>query len=131
MENYNDVTLKQENAVLKRLSGEAKKEYYLAVFTSHLVASLRRTRKSLGINQSELAKRTGLKQSYISKIENLEKNPTIETIAKYCYALNFSLEVVEAFEKELTMDISEVPSFNFCRLALIDQNKTNMVRAVF
>lgn len=130
MENFNDVTLKQENAVLKRLSGEAKKEYYLAVFTNHLITSLRRTRKSLGINQIELAKRTGLKQSYISKIENLEKNPTIETIAKYCYALNFSLDVVEAIEKELTRDVPEVPAFNFCRLTSNTHNK-DMVRMAF
>lgn len=127
MENFNDVTLKQENAVLRRLSGKAKKEYYVAVFTSHLISSLRRTRKFLGINQNELAKRTGLKQSYISKIENLEKNPTIETVAKYCFALNYSLDVVEAIEKEITGDVAEVPVFDFCRLELNNQNK-NMVR---
>lgn len=130
MENYNDLTLRQENAVLKRLKGEAKKEYYLAVFTSHLVNSLRKTRKSMGINQNEIAKRTGLKQSYISKIENLEKNPTIETIAKYCYALNFSLEVVEAFEKELILDSQELPTFDFCRFGVFDQMRNDVVRMV-
>lgn len=130
MENYNDLTLRQENAVLKRLKGEAKKEYYLAVFTSHLVNSLRKTRKSMGINQNEIAKRTGLKQSYISKIENLEKNPTIETIAKYCYALNFSLEVVEAFEKELILDSQELPAFDFCRFGVFDQMRNDVVRMV-
>lgn len=131
MGNYNDETLRQKNVVLQRLKGEAKKEYYLAVFTSHLVSSLRKARKSLGINQEEIAKRTGLKQSYISKIENLEKNPTIETIAKYCYALNFSFEVVEAFEKNLALNTTEIPAFDFCRFEDYSTLNNNQVRMVF
>ncbi len=128
MEKHVDETLRQKNVVLQRLDGDAKKEYYLAVFTSHLISSLKKTRKKLGINQDEIAKKTGLKQSYISKIENLEKNPTIETIAKYCYALNFSLEVVEVFEQDLTLEATNIPAFDFCRIEEFNQFNNSSLR---
>lgn len=131
MDNYNELTLKQENAILKRLNGETKKEYYVAVFTSHLISSLREARKSMGINQDEIAKRTGLKQSYISKIENLEKTPTIETIAKYCYALNFSFESLESLINVFLLNKEEIGNLNFCRRVVPEQTNKSVIKAVF
>ena len=44
---------------------------------------LKNSRKKLGLSQAELARKIGIKQSYLSKIENLKfNNVTIKLIKK-------------------------------------------------
>lgn len=80
----------QQLIVLEQLQGDAKKEYYVDFFTNTLMCALKLRRQEENLSQKDIAKLMGVKQSYVSKIENLEKVPTLKTIAKYCYALNFS-----------------------------------------
>ena len=49
---------------------------------------LRETRILNGLSQKELAKITGLCQSYISEMELGTKSPSLKTFEKICNALN-------------------------------------------
>ena len=53
-------------------------------------------RKKRGLSQGNLFDLTGLKESYISKLENGHIKPTVETIAKLAEA--FGLSVSEFLE---------------------------------
>ncbi len=53
--------------------------------------NIRRIRIKKGISQEQLAMRTGVTQSHISRIESGNFNPTLDTIAKIAEALGKSL----------------------------------------
>lgn len=54
--------------------------------------NIRKYRKLKNLSQEQLAKLTGLDQTYISKLENgASKNPTFETIGKIAKALNVTV----------------------------------------
>lgn len=53
--------------------------------------SIRRLRKGKQLDQENLAKQTGITQSYLSQIENDRKDPSMSTLRKICDALNVSL----------------------------------------
>ena len=109
----NQVTFEQEKLLYSKLKGDVKKDYFIDFFVSNLCFALKDRRKELGITQKDIADAMGIKQSYVSKIENYEKVPTIETIAKYCYALNLSLDEVEAFKETIAKASDELPRFSF------------------
>ena len=67
----------------RRLSHE------LIVHTPRIL--LRLLRKRLRMTQKQLAKRVGIPQSYIAKIESGAKNPTLNTLDKIFRALDCSL----------------------------------------
>lgn len=54
---------------------------------------IRQARADLGISQGELAKRAGVSQQQIAKLERPGENPTIGTLAKIAWALDRLLEV--------------------------------------
>lgn len=82
----------QEKLFFDSLQGKDKRDYYIAYFVSELVFALKSIRVEKKLTQKDVASKMGLKQAYVSKIENMEKMPTIETIAKYLFALNYNLE---------------------------------------
>lgn len=53
----------------------------------------RRGRMDAGLSQSEVAKRVGVKQPVIAKLEREDANPTIDTIAKMADALDILLDM--------------------------------------
>ena len=55
--------------------------------------SIRRTRKKCGMSQSELGKKTGLRQGTISLIEKGNPATKLETILIVLSALNLELEI--------------------------------------
>ncbi|MCM8822709.1 MAG: helix-turn-helix transcriptional regulator [Candidatus Omnitrophica bacterium] len=55
-------------------------------------ASVKKVRKSAGITQEELSRKTGLDPSFISHIERGTKKASIETIFKIANALQVPLE---------------------------------------
>jgi len=55
-------------------------------------------RKELGVSQVELAKRTGIKQSQIARIEKLEITPTMKTLSRYAKALGLVIHI--SFEEQ-------------------------------
>lgn len=54
---------------------------------------IRTTRERYGLSQSRLARRTGTRQSAISRLENDEVSPTIETLRLMLNAMGEDLEI--------------------------------------
>ena len=57
------------------------------------ILALYETRTELGITQQELSKRSGIRQSNISRIERGTCSPTIETLSELAYAMGKKLEI--------------------------------------
>ena len=57
----------------------------------HLVVALAKARKAAGYTQAQLAKKMGVKQSLISRWENVNQNHTLETLLQLCNAVNAEL----------------------------------------
>ena len=108
--NYEKI-LKQQLVVFNNLKGDLKRDYFLNVFNSCLINALVYKRKYENISQTDIASLMGVKQSYVSKIESLKKMPTIETIAKYCYALNFGILEIKKMVEEISSCHESIPNF--------------------
>ncbi|NLE13818.1 MAG: helix-turn-helix transcriptional regulator [Clostridiales bacterium] len=59
--------------------------------SSELVAAVTEVRRSIGITQSELAERTGIAQSYISKMENGGAKPSLRTLIRLIDGMDYQL----------------------------------------
>ncbi len=58
-----------------------------------LVVALAKARKTVGYTQAQLAKKMGVKQSLISRWENVNQNHTLETLLRLCNAVNAELVI--------------------------------------
>jgi transcriptional regulator with XRE-family HTH domain len=63
-----------------------------------LATNLRHRRVSAGLSQEELAERTGLSQTWISRLEKGGGNPTMETLSILAKA--FQISVCDLFEEQ-------------------------------
>lgn len=61
---------------------ELKKEYELLEDEYNLVKAIIQLRKDAGLTQAQMAEKTGIDQSNISKLENGKLNPTFEMLEK-------------------------------------------------
>jgi len=52
-----------------------------------LAESLRRLRQEAGLNQTEMAKRLGISQPTLNRLENGSQNTTLKTLNQLCRAL--------------------------------------------
>ncbi|HSX38456.1 MAG TPA: helix-turn-helix domain-containing protein [Chlamydiales bacterium] len=68
---------------------------------------VRSLRKRLRMTQKQLAKRVGIPQSYIAKIESGHKKPTIETLEKIFRGLYCSLTILPIPEKNADQLLEE------------------------
>ncbi len=59
-----------------------------------IIARLRSARKGIGMSQSDLGRRIGKPQSYISKIENCERRIDLVEALTLCNALEITLETI-------------------------------------
>lgn len=59
-----------------------------------LIGDLIQRRKEIGLSQSDLAQRTGIRQQVISRIENKECSPTLKNLNKIANALGCNLKLV-------------------------------------
>lgn len=100
-----EMVKQQQQLIFKELKGKRKQEFFVNYFESEIAFVLRQMRKEKKLTQADIAKRTGLKQGNISKIENLEKTPTLTTVGKYLFALDFSIEECSEF-------VSSISSFS-------------------
>lgn len=64
---------------------------------------IRATRQNKGLTQSELAKRAGVSQPLIARIESNDVDPTIDTLYSVVSALNGSSSEVEQKEVKISM----------------------------
>ena len=60
---------------------------------SAIVAELKAIREQLGVTLTELAERTGMTMSNLSRLENMDgPNPMIETLRRYAHAIGHRIE---------------------------------------
>jgi putative transcriptional regulator len=52
-----------------------------------LAESLRRMREIAGLSQAEMAKRLGISQPTLNRLENASQNATLKTLSQLCRAL--------------------------------------------
>lgn len=72
---------------------EFKKEWDALEPEFSLVQALIDARESSGLTQSELARKTGIAQGDISKIENGNGNPSIKTLKRLAQGMGKSLRI--------------------------------------
>lgn len=58
-----------------------------------LIKKIAEYRKSKGITQKEVAKRSGLTQQMVSRMEKIENSPTLDNFLRYVLALGLELSV--------------------------------------
>jgi len=63
-------------------------------FEVSLIGKIIEARESRGITQEQLAKMTGLKQSAIARLENMNVTPKIDTLFKILKPLGYKLSIV-------------------------------------
>jgi transcriptional regulator with XRE-family HTH domain len=67
-------------------------------------STIKKLRKRKGIQQNELAERSGISQTYLSQIENGSRSATLETLEKVCKALDIPLSIISF----LSLDVNSV-----------------------
>ena len=72
---------------------EFKKEYDALEPEFAIIQALIDARKNSGITQKELSQRTGITQAVISKLENGNANPSVNTLKKLAKGLNMRLKI--------------------------------------
>ncbi len=72
---------------------EFKKEWDALEVEFSLIQALIDARESAGLTQSELAKKTGIAQGDISKIENGNGNPSIKTLKRLAKGMGKTLRI--------------------------------------
>ena len=89
--NDEEKLIKQELLMYESFNEEQKRTYFVGLFIGEIVSSLIEKRKKHHLTQKQLAETMHVKQSYISRIENLKKIPTLETVGRYLYNYHFLL----------------------------------------
>jgi transcriptional regulator with XRE-family HTH domain len=64
-----------------------------------IAANVRRLRKSQGLTQAGLAERSGLCQSWVSRLERRAENPSIATLTRL--AIGLQVEVQDLLDVQL------------------------------
>lgn len=65
------------------------------ILNINLIKSLVEFRESTGITQKEVAERSGLSQQMVSRMENVDYSPTLESFLKYMLALGGEVKIEE------------------------------------
>ncbi len=72
---------------------EFRKEYEAIQPELDVIRAIVDARASLNLTQSDLAKRTGINQADISKLENGTRNPTVKLLKKLADGMNMDLKI--------------------------------------
>lgn len=96
--------IEQEQMMYDSFNDDEKRNYFIGLFIGEIVSKLVEKRKKYHLTQQQIARAMNVKQSYISKIENLNKIPTIQTVAKYLFAITSCVDEALEFTK-MMLDI--------------------------
>lgn len=87
MTKFNDYLAKQlENPAFKKEFNELEPEFAI-------IKAIAEARQNAGLTQEELSARTGIAQSDISKLENGNANPSLETLKRLADGMDMTLKV--------------------------------------
>lgn len=70
---------------------------------AHMVADIVRRRKMLGWTQEEVAKKAGLTQAQVERLENSSQIPRVDTLIKVAVALGLKIKLNEVEEESATV----------------------------
>lgn len=87
MTNYDELFQQQ------MLNDEVKAEYEALAPQYEIIRAIIKARTEQNITQAELARRTGVKQSNISRLESGCYNPSVEFLAKIASGLGMRLHI--------------------------------------
>lgn len=96
--------IEQEQMMYDSFNDDEKRNYFIGLFIGEIVSKLVEKRKKYHLTQQQIANAMNVKQSYISKIENLNKIPTIQTVGKYLFAITSCVDEALEFTK-MMLDI--------------------------
>jgi ribosome-binding protein aMBF1 (putative translation factor) len=63
-------------------------------FEISLIGKMVEAREEKGLSQRELAKRSGVKQPAIARLESMKATPQIDTLFKVLHPLGYTIEIV-------------------------------------
>lgn len=78
---------------LKQLNEEERHNIEEIEEMSNIISSIINRRQELGVTQRELAKRCGIPQSSVARIETLKTTPKLDTLLKIMQALNLRFKI--------------------------------------
>ncbi|ABN52691.1 MAG TPA: XRE family transcriptional regulator [Hungateiclostridium thermocellum] len=90
---FKKVNVKDE--INKRLENDAelKKAYDCAQLEYEVLKQLVKMRKEMGFSQSDVAKKSGLTQQMVSRIETVGNSPTLRNFIKYVDSLGLEIKL--------------------------------------
>lgn len=65
----------------------------LYMIEENIINTIILTRKKKGLTQSDVATKTGLKQSAVARVENMAHSPRLDTLIKILYVLGLKIEI--------------------------------------
>lgn len=85
-----------------------KKEIEIADKIANIISKLVIARNDMNLTQEELAKKCGLKQSAIARMENLKVFPRIDTIIRVAKYLNVDIDVIEERTNKYIIEFKDI-----------------------
>jgi predicted transcriptional regulator len=85
----------------KRLKNdiELKKAYNEALHEYEIIKQLVKIRNEMGLSQSDIARKSGLTQQMVSRIENVDNSPTLKNFIKYVDSVGLEIKIVKKAEE--------------------------------
>lgn len=105
---FDNIKLKNEES---KLSIEASEK------TIAIINKIVKARESLGLTQREIAKKCGIKQPALARIETFKVVPQINTLIKIAQAAGVSIEAftdIESMEMQVCFSISRIVINSTC-----------------
>lgn len=91
--NKNSKTYNEIDDYIATFSDEERQEYAVAETALDLACVLYQIRQEQGLTQREAAKRAGLQQQAISRMEQAATNIQLGTLRRYLDALGYSIQI--------------------------------------
>ena len=94
-----------------KASGEQERETIeVAEKLAKIIGDLSRARIKKGLSQRQLAEMTGIKQSAIARLENIQAVPRLDTIIKIARCLDVEIEIEEVTTdtRAIKMEIPQI-----------------------
>lgn len=105
---FKKVDVKKEVNERMEASEDFKKAYIQVDKEYELVKELVKKRKDSGISQSMVAKKSGLKQQVVSRIETEGNSPTLKNLLRYLDALDLTIKIEKKSSTDKTKKLELV-----------------------
>ncbi|MGD9568763.1 MAG: helix-turn-helix domain-containing protein [Sedimentibacter sp.] len=90
---FKKVDVKKEVSERMETNEDFKKAYIQVDKEYELIKEIVSKRKELGISQDIVAKRSGLKQQVVSRIETEGNSPTLKNLLRYLDAMDLTIKI--------------------------------------